>query len=162
MFVHTGAQPLRINTIYQLLADVASGIDPHAPWVCLPEYVLYYLGGRRVAEFTNATHTGLVDLETENWSEPLLRLLNIPADSLPPIAPTGAVIGKLQGPLTDLAQFRDTQLILPACHDTASAIAGIPAPLERTAYICSGTWSLVGTSHAEVDYDTRSNGRRFH
>ena len=145
MFVHTGAQPLRINTIYQLLADVASGIDPHAPWVCLPEYVLYYLGGRRVAEFTNATHTGLVDLETGNWSEPLLRLLNIPADSLPPIAPTGAVIGKLQGPLTDLAQFRDTQLILPACHDTASAIAGIPAPLERTAYICSGTWSLVGT-----------------
>jgi rhamnulokinase len=145
MFVHTGAQPLRINTIYQLLADVASGIDPHAPWVCLPEYVLYYLGGRRVAEFTNATHTGLVDLETGNWSEPLLRLLNIPADSLPPIAPTGAVIGKLHGPLTDLAQFRDTQLILPACHDTASAIAGIPAPLERTAYICSGTWSLVGT-----------------
>jgi rhamnulokinase len=145
MFVHTGAQPLRINTIYQLLADVAGGIDPHAPWVCLPEYVLYYLGGRRVAEFTNATHTGLVDLETRNWSEPLLRLLKIPADSLPPIAPTGAVIGKLQGPLTDLAQFRDTQLILPACHDTASAIAGIPTPLERTAYICSGTWSLVGT-----------------
>jgi rhamnulokinase len=145
MFTQTGAQPLRINTVYQLLADSASGIDMHAPWVCLPEYVLYHLGGRRVAEYTNATHTGLVDIETGDWSIPLLRRLNIPLDSLPPIAPTGAVTGKLQGPLADLAAFRDTQLILPACHDTASAIAGIATPVDRTTYICSGTWSLVGT-----------------
>jgi len=145
MFVHTGAQPLRINTVYQLLADRAAGIDPHARWVCLPEYVLHHLGGRRVAEYTNATHTGLVDIETCDWSEPLLRLLNIPIDALPPIAPTGAVVGKLHGSLAELAPFRDTQLILPACHDTASAIAGIPTDLDRTAYICSGTWSLVGT-----------------
>jgi rhamnulokinase len=145
MFIHTGAQPLRINTVYQLLADSDAGIDIHAPWVCLPEYVLYHLGGRRVAEYTNATHTGLVDIETGDWSEPLLRLLKIPREALPPIAPTGAVIGKLQGPLAELAPFRDTQLILPACHDTASAIAGIPTRLDRTAYICSGTWSLVGT-----------------
>jgi len=145
MFVHTGAQPLRINTVYQLLADSASGIDIHAPWVCLPEYVLYRLGGRRVAEYTNATHTGLVDIETGDWSEPLLRLLKIPKNSLPPIAPTGAVVGMLQGPLAELEPFSDTKLILPACHDTASAIAGIPTHLDRIAYICSGTWSLVGT-----------------
>jgi rhamnulokinase len=145
MFVHTGAQPLRINTIYQLLADKATGIDIHAPWICLPEYVLYHLGGRRVAEYTNATHTGLVDIETGDWSEPLLRLFNIPKDTLPPIAPTGAVVGKLKGHLAELAPFHDTQLILPACHDTASAIAGIPTDLDRIAYICSGTWSLVGT-----------------
>jgi len=145
MFVHTGAQPLRINTIYQLLADKAAGIDIHAPWVCLPEYVLHHLGGRRVAEYTNATHTGLVDIETGDWSEPLLRLLNIPEDALPPITPTGVVVGTLKGTLAELAPFRDTQLILPACHDTASAIAGIPIHLDGVAYICSGTWSLVGT-----------------
>jgi rhamnulokinase len=58
LFRRTGTQPLRINTIYQLLADPAAGIDPHAPWVMFPEYVLYWLGGRRVAEYTNATHTG--------------------------------------------------------------------------------------------------------
>ncbi len=145
MFGHTGAQSLRINTVYQLLADRAAGIDPHAPWICLPEYVLYRLGGRRVAEYTNATHTGLVDLETGDWSPHLLQLLDIPADALPPIVPAGTVVGKLQGPLADLAAFRDTQLIAPACHDTASAIAGIPMALENAAYICSGTWSLVGT-----------------
>ena len=145
MFVRSGAQPLRINTVYQLLADRAAGIDLRAPWVCLPEYVLYRLGARRVAEYTNATHTGLVDIATGGWSESLLRLLEIPADTLPPIAPTGAVVGMLRGPLAELGAFRDTQLILPACHDTASAIAGIPESLDGTAYICSGTWSLVGT-----------------
>ncbi len=145
MFSRTGAQPLRINTVYQLLADPATGVDPDAPWVCLPEYVLYRLGGQRVAEYTNATHTGLVDIKTGDWSEPLLKELNLSKNALPPIVSTGTVIGKLRGPLADLKAFRDTQLIVPACHDTASAIAGIATPLDCMAYICSGTWSLVGT-----------------
>lgn len=145
MFAHAGAQPLRINTIYQLLADRASGIDPHAPWVNLPEYVLYRLGGRRVAEYTNATHTGLVSLETGDWSEELCRRLDISRDGLPPIVPAGTVIGKVTGRLAELPAFRNTELIVPACHDTASAIAGIATDMERAAYICSGTWSLVGT-----------------
>lgn len=142
---HAGAQPLRINTVYQLLADQAGGIDPHALWVNLPEYVLFRLGGRRVAEYTNATHTGLVDIATADWSESLLKLLDLPTDALPPIVPAGTVVGKLAGPLAALPAFHDTDLIVPACHDTASAIAGIPTDLDGTAYICSGTWSLVGT-----------------
>lgn len=145
MFAHTGAQPLRINTIYQLLADRASGADPCAPWVNLPEYVLYRLGGRRVAEYTNATHTGLVSLDTGDWSEELCRRLSIPRAGLPPIVPAGTVIGKVTGKLAELPAFRDTELIVPACHDTASAIAGIAMDMEHAAYICSGTWSLVGT-----------------
>jgi rhamnulokinase len=145
LFRRTGAQPLRLNTIYQLMADPASGIDPHAPWLCMPEYVLYWLGGRRVAEYTNATHTGLVDIETGDWAHDLFELLGIPIDAAPPIVPAGTILGKLQGPLAELPAFRQTQLIAPACHDTASAIAGIPSKLDATAYICSGTWSLVGT-----------------
>jgi rhamnulokinase len=145
LFREAGAQPLRINTLYQLLADPASGIDPHAPWANLPEYLLYRLGGRRVAEYTNATHTGLIDISTGEWSEELLKLFDIPTDSLPPVVAPGTVVGRLTGPLAALPTFRNTQLIVPACHDTASAIAGIPASLDDAAYICSGTWSLVGT-----------------
>lgn len=145
LFRRTGAQPLRINTLYQLLADAASGVDVRAPWVCLPEYVLHWLGGQRVAEYTNATHTGLVDLDTGEWSRELFELLRIPMEAAPPIVPAGTVIGRLQGPLTALDAFRDTALIAPACHDTASAIAAIGADLSNSAYICSGTWSLVGT-----------------
>jgi rhamnulokinase len=145
LFGKAGAQPLRINTAYQLMADPDSGIDPHAPWVNLPEYVLHHLGGRRVAENTNATHTGLVDIATGDWSQELLTLFSIPAESTPPIVTTGTVVGRISGPLAELPAFRNTQLIVPACHDTASAIAGIPADLDDAAYICSGTWSLVGT-----------------
>ena len=145
LFCITGAQPLRINTLYQLLADPACGIDAHAPWACLPEYVLYWLGGRRVAEYTNATHTGLVDIETGDWSHALFERLGLAIEAAPPIVPAGTVVGRMQGPLAALDAFRATKLIAPACHDTASAIAGIPVSMKSTAYICSGTWSLVGT-----------------
>jgi rhamnulokinase len=143
MYCHSGAQPLRINTVYQLLADPV--VLAKEPWTNLPEYVLSWLGGCRVAEYTNATHTGLVDLATGQWSEALLTRLHLPESALPPIVPTGTILGKVTGPLAELHAFADTDLIAPACHDTASAIAAIPSPLDHTAYICSGTWSLVGT-----------------
>jgi rhamnulokinase len=142
-FRRTGAQPLRINSIYQLLADDNS--VARSPWLCLPEFVLHWLGAPRVAEYTNATHTGLVDLATGTWATDIFKQLEIPIEAAPRIVPPGARLGKLQGPLAALAAFHDTELIAPACHDTASAIAGIPADLDTTAYICSGTWSLVGT-----------------
>lgn len=145
LFARTGAQPLRINTLYQLLADAAGEVDAGAPWLCLPEYVLHWLGGRRVAEYTNATHTGLVDPRTGDWDAELFALLGIPIAAAPPLVSAGTIVGRLQGPLAELDAYRETVLIAPACHDTASAIAGIPTSLERCAYICSGTWSLVGT-----------------
>ncbi len=145
LFARTGAQPLRINTVYQLLADADAGINTSAPWLCLPEYVLYWLGGRRVAEYTNATHTGLVDLATGDWSWDLFARLGIPQEAAPRIVPAGSLVGQVRGLLSELPAFRATALIAPACHDTASAIAGIPTNMETAAYICSGTWSLVGT-----------------
>lgn len=142
-FGRTGAQPLRINTIYQLLADDVH--LAHAPWLCLPEYVLHWLGAPAVGEYTNATHTGLVDIATGDWARDVLVKLGLRIEEAPRIVAAGTRLGRLKGRLADLAAFRDTQLIAPACHDTASAIAGIPVDLESTAYICSGTWSLVGT-----------------
>jgi len=145
LFAQTGAFPLRINTVYQLFADNRAGVDPKAPWVLLPEYVMHWLGGRRVAEYTNATHTGLVDIETGNWSLPIFERLGLAIEAAPPIIASGSSLGKLSGPLAELPAFANTELIAPACHDTASAIAAITADLSHTAYIVSGTWSLVGT-----------------
>jgi rhamnulokinase len=144
LFQRTGTLPHRINTIYQLLADPAADIDPGAPWVMLPEYVLYWLSGRRVAEYTNATHTGLVNLKTGNWDADLFRLLGLSIEAAPPIVSTGTILGPLKGPLAALDAFKQTQIISPATHDTAAAIAGISADMTSTAYISSGTWSLVG------------------
>ncbi len=145
LYQRTGTYPLKINTVYQLLADPAAGIDSRAPWVMLPEFVLYRLSGRRVAEYTNATHTGLVNLKTGDWDAELFKSLGLPLEAAPPIVPTGTVLGTITGKLVQLEAFRDTQIIAPATHDTASAIAGIPTDLSSAAYISSGTWSLVGT-----------------
>jgi rhamnulokinase len=144
-FAESGAQPLSINTVYQLFADNQAGIAPATGWLLLPEYVLHWLGGRRVAEYTNATHTGLVDIKTGNWSPSLFQRLGLCLAAAPPIVSAGTVTGRLNGALTQLPAFTDTELIAPACHDTASAIAAISYDLTETAYIVSGTWSLVGT-----------------
>lgn len=140
----TGVQIQPINTIYQLYADRRSGVTDSAPWVNLPEYILHWLGAPRVAEYTNATHTGLIDSETGRLSEEIFRTLGLDIGAAPELVSAGSALGLVRDDLRRLPAFSATQLIAPACHDTASAIAGIPERADNWAYISSGTWSLVG------------------
>ena len=137
----TGAQILTLNTLYQLRAD---GKEQRTPWINLPEYVMYRLGGKRVSEFTNATHTELLSVHDQAWSREIFAAAELDIDAAPPVVKTGTDIGQVTGSLAQLPAFRNTRLIAPACHDTASAIAGIPAYGDNWAFISSGTWSLVG------------------
>ncbi len=141
----TGIQLLSINTLYQLYADQRAGIDPAKRWLNIPEFITYRLGARRVAEHTNATHTQLVDLSTHGWCDEIFQSTGLDRKAAPEIVPTGTVVGSVRGDLSELTAFRQTQLLVPACHDTASAIAAIPASGDDWAFISSGTWSLVGT-----------------
>jgi len=141
----TGIQLLRINTLYQLHADALAGLPEGEQWLNLPEYILARWGGARVAEYTNATHTQLTELYKQHWSREIFQASKLDMASAPKIVPPGTVVGRLQGPLAELPALQDVVLIAPACHDTASAIAGIPAAGNDWAYISSGTWSLVGT-----------------
>ncbi len=145
LYALTGIQQLRINTLHQLYADITDGIPVGTPWVNLPEYVLHALGGRCASEYTNATHTQLVDLRRRDWCEEIFAAAGLEIAAAPKIIPCGTRLGRIGGSLGRLPAFRSTQLIAPACHDTASAIAGIPAEGDDWAYISSGTWSLVGT-----------------
>src|SRR5467141_3270079 len=141
----TGIQLLGLNTLYQLYADKLAGRRPGTGWLNLPEYVTYRLGGHRVAEYTNATHTQLVRLGGQGWCEEIFESLGLDISAAPNIVPTGSMVGSIGGDLRKLPGFRGTKLVVPACHDTASAIAAIPASGEDWAFISSGTWSLVGT-----------------
>src|SRR5271154_3982944 len=141
----TGIQLIRINTLYQLYADQLQGLPEGRQWLNLPEYILSRWGGARVAEHTNATHTQMVELYQRQWCREIFSAAHLDLASAPKLVPPGTEIGKLSGRLTELPAFCDTVLIAPACHDTASAIAGIPATGNDWAYISSGTWSLVGT-----------------
>src|SRR5882724_9533993 len=140
----TGIQHLPFNTIFQLHADARAGIDPQSRWLNLPEYITHQLGGDPVAEFTNATHTQLVALETRDWCEEIFAAAELCLTAAPKIVSTGTIVGKIRHELNRLKELGDTTLIVPACHDTASAIAAIPASGDDWAFISSGTWSLVG------------------
>jgi rhamnulokinase len=141
----TGVQLIRINTLYQLYADQLQGLPEGRQWLNLPEYILSRWGGARVAEHTNATHTQMVELYQRQWCREIFSVAKLDLAAAPKLVPPGTEIGRLSGPLAELPAFRETVLIAPACHDTASAIAGIPAAGNDWAYISSGTWSLVGT-----------------
>ncbi|HXJ07132.1 MAG TPA: rhamnulokinase family protein [Candidatus Acidoferrum sp.] len=140
----TGIQILRLNTLYQLYADKLAGFDPRLPWVNLPEFIAYRLCGRRVSEYTDATHTGLVELGTQRWCDEIFQELGLEMTAVPEIVPSGSVLGPISTALASLSSLRETQIIVPACHDTASAVAAIPAVGYDWAFISSGTWSLVG------------------
>lgn len=138
----TGVQILSLNTLYQLRADRES--EQSLSWVNVPEYLMHRLGGRRVSEYTNATHTQLLGVEDHAWCGEIFAAARLDLRAAPPVVSPGKEIGRLQGPLASVPALRNTKLIAPACHDTASAIAGIPAQGEDWAFISSGTWSLVG------------------
>ncbi len=148
MYEITGIQFLPFNTIFQLMAHVAEfpeEWDRAAHWLNLPEYFLYRLTGVVAAEYTEASTTQLLDVRTRSWSQELISALGLSLDKCAPIVQAGAVLGKLRPEVGEEVGLADTRVIAPACHDTGSAVAGIPFPHEGLAFISSGTWSLVGT-----------------
>ena len=140
----TGIQLARLNTCISSTPTTRQTSPPGTRWLNLPEYMLTRWGAAPFAEYTNATHTGLIDLSTRNWSPEIFAAAGLDLSRAAKLTQPGTRLGRLRGPLADLPALRDTELIAPACHDTASAIAGIPTHAERWAYISSGTWSLIG------------------
>ncbi len=98
-----------------------------------------------MSEYTNATHSALVGLDTRDWCPEIFDAVGLNINAAHRIVPPGSVVGGLKPELAKLAALSATRLIVPACHDTASAIAGIPAEGDDWAFISSGTWSLIGT-----------------
>jgi rhamnulokinase len=144
----TGIQFMPLNTVFQLLAHVAefpAEWERAALFLNLPEYYQFRLSGVLAAEYTEASTTQLLDVRTKSWSKELADALGLSLVKFPPIVDAGTVLGKLRPDLAQELGLPHTQVIAPACHDTGSAVAGIPFPHDGLAFISSGTWSLVGT-----------------
>ena len=141
----TGVQQLRLNTLYQLFADRLSNQPPGSGWLNLPEYMLSRWGAEPISEYTNASHTQMVDIHSREWNAEIFNAAGLDLAHAQRIVPPGTRLGRIEGPLGEVPALRDAELSAPACHDTASALAGIPGLGENWAYISSGTWSLVGT-----------------
>jgi rhamnulokinase len=142
----TGIQFMPINTLYQLFAakrDTPRIFQAAQRLLTIPDLFHYWLTGNAVCEYTKASTTQMLNSATRNWATDLLDRLEIPAALPVAIVEPGSIIGALR---SDLAQDRclsDTAVIAPASHDTGSAVAAITAR-EGTAFLSSGTWSLIG------------------
>ncbi len=150
IFELTGIQFMPLNTLYQLCAQVVH--DPltlrHAETLLtIPDLLNYWLTGTIACEFSNATTTQCYDPRRGEWSTELLSALNIPRRLFPKIIPPGTILGSL---LPHVAERVDTPVtvIAPACHDTGSAVAAVPARNADFAWISSGTWSILGAELA--------------
>ena len=143
----TGIQQLPFNTLYQLVAARGSAAYEHAAnLLLLPDLLAYWLTGKVRAERTNASTTQFFDARSREWALPLLEELGLRTDVLPPLCDPGEVVGTLRSEVAArIGLPEETPVIAVGSHDTASAVVGVPARDDRaSAYVSSGTWSLVG------------------
>jgi rhamnulokinase len=143
----TGIQFMPINTLYQLYAahqQTPTIVAAAKRLLTIPDLFHYWLSGNAVCEFTNASTTQLVNPFRRAWATELMRKLEFRADLPARIVEPGAVVGTLLPAVGKNSSLAGTPVIAPACHDTGSAVAAITAR-DGTAFLSSGTWSLIGT-----------------
>jgi len=147
LYARTGLQFLPFNTIYQLVAARATpGFAAARTMLLIPDLFGFWLSGERLAEVTNASTTGLLDVHRRIWDTALAESLDIPSAILPPLGAPGDVVGPVRGDVRrEIGASPETLLTLVGSHDTASAVVGVPAVDGAPfAYIACGTWALVG------------------
>ncbi len=148
IFNQTGIQFMQLNTVFQLLS-MAEARDPRLDaaetLLMMPDLFHYWLTGQKTAEYTIATTSQMLRCLQRSWAEELLSRLRIPTQFLlSPVGP-GTLVGKIRAEImSETGLGQPVPVIAPASHDTASAVAAIPGLDENSAYISSGTWSLMG------------------
>ncbi len=147
LYERTGIQKQIFNSIYQLEAVKVQNpeiLEKADTLLMIPDYFHYLLTGNAVQEYTNASTTQLVSPITKDWDYELIRQLDFPQHIFKEIKLPGTYVGELTESIQKEVGF-NCKVILPATHDTGSAVMAVPAKAEDVLYISSGTWSLMGT-----------------
>jgi rhamnulokinase len=143
----TGLQFLGFNTLYQLLAmrrDAPETFDRARTFLMVPDLLAFWLTGRKICERTNASTTQFYNPSSGDWAFDLLERVGLPQHFLPEIVDAGSIIAPLEASLAAEFDLEGAVVVAVGTHDTASAVAAAPLGSPRSAYISSGTWSLVG------------------
>jgi rhamnulokinase len=152
IFTHTGIQFMQLNTLYQLLAMVRARsplLEVAQTFLTIPDLLNYWLSGEITNEFTNATTTQCFDPLKREWSQPVLQALGIPGHLFGPVTAPGTPIGTLLPDIAEETGAGEVKVVIPACHDTGSAVVAVPAENQDFAWISSGTWSIMGAEMKE-------------
>jgi rhamnulokinase len=152
LYLATGVQTMRINTLFQLLA-LARGDSPELEiaerMLMIPDLFGAWLSGRGATEFSIASTSQCLDIRRRQWALPMLDELAIPTGIFGEIVTAGEKLGPVVGPLSSVPGLSRATVVATASHDTASAAAAVPSAGPGTAWISSGTWSIMGFASPE-------------
>jgi rhamnulokinase len=162
LYARTGIQLMSLNTLFQVAARHEREprlFDAARRLLFLPDLFHYWLSGELSTERTIASTSSMLNVYSGDWDRELLDELGLPTHMLGPIAEPGTTAGQLRKELCEASGLpTSVQVILPPSHDTASAVAAVPATGDQSwAYLSSGTWSLLG---AEIDAPIASDAAR--
>jgi len=163
LYGRNGLQFLPFNTLYQLAADRLEGnLDGADHMQLIPDLITFWLTGEKVAERTNASTTGLVNVTSGRWDDELIARLGLPRTLFPPLVDAGTYVGSLQDRVrAEIGSRRPLDVVTVGSHDTASAVVAVPMQSDTAAYISSGTWSLAGVELASPVLSDASRAANF-
>ena len=161
---HNGLQFLQFNTLYQLAAHQvldADEWDRAATMLLIPDLIAYWLTGIQRTERTNASTTGLLNVATHEWDWDLIDLLGFKRELFTELVSPGQVIGGLLPEHISHPALANAVVTAVPSHDTAAAVVGTPLADSHSAYLSSGTWSLLGLELDEPVISARAQQQNF-
>ena len=163
LYARTGIQKQIFNTVYQLMAVKESHpeyLEQAENILMIPDYFHFLLTGVKKNEYTNATTGQLVSPKTNDWDYELIEMLGYNPKMFRPVSMPGTVVGDFTEEVQKEVGFNCT-VVLPATHDTGSAVLAVPTNDDDAVYISSGTWSLMGIERKEADCSMESMKANF-
>lgn len=147
LYDRTGIQIMSFNSIFQIFRQTADGFSPMknaSKLLFIPDLLSYMLTGKMVCEYTVASTSQLLNPFARDFDDGLLAAAGISRDMFPEMVMPGTVIGGLSDHIASYTGLGKVKVVAVAGHDTASAVAAVPAETKNFAYLSSGTWSLMG------------------
>ena len=163
LYARTGIQKQIFNTIYQLMAVKElhpEYLEQAETILMIPDYFNFLLTGVKKNEYTEATTGQLISPKTNDWDYELIDMLGYNSGMFLPVSMPGTVVGGFTEEVQKEVGFNCT-VVLPATHDTGSAVLAVPTNDDDAVYISSGTWSLMGIERKEADCSMESMKANF-
>ncbi len=162
VFDCTGLQFMEINSLYQLFAMKGTALlEVAESFLMMPDLFHYWFTGERVCEFTDTTTSQCYDARRGDWAYEVLQGLGLPTHLFGSVVTPGTDIGGLLPSVAEECGMAPMRVVAPGTHDTASAVAAVPAEAGDWAYLSSGTWSLLGVETDQVHVSPVVLGRNF-
>lgn len=163
LYGRNGIQKQLFNSIYQLMAikkETPQLLERAERFLMIPEYLNYRLTGVAMNEYTNATTSQLVNAKTQDWDFELMEMLDLPTKIFGELNMPKTLVGPLSSNMAERVGFQ-TNVVLPATHDTGSAVMAVPTNSDDSIYLSSGTWSLMGIERLIPDCTEMSRKHNF-